>query len=70
MADSLLLQLAPKERQLQEARARNTSLSEQVVKLSSQLTSLQKDLQCTQEDARKQVKVGLASRVVGGPGTC
>jgi multidrug efflux pump subunit AcrA (membrane-fusion protein) len=50
-------QLAPKEKQLQEARARNNSLSEQLRSLGSQLTDVQRDLQRAREDASSQVKV-------------
>jgi hypothetical protein len=53
----LAAQLAPKEKQLLEARARNNSLSEQLRALGSQLTDVQRDLQRARDDASSQVKV-------------
>jgi chromosome segregation ATPase len=51
------MQLAPKEKQLQEARARNNSLSEQLRALGIQLTEVQRDLQHARDDANSQMKV-------------
>lgn len=52
------MQLAPKEKQLQEVRARNTHLTEQVKQLSSQVTDVQRELQRVQQDTHQQIKVG------------
>lgn len=54
------MQLAPKERQLQDARSANTALSEQVRRLSSQVTNTQKDLQRVQEETHNQIRVGCS----------
>jgi predicted nucleic acid-binding Zn-ribbon protein len=51
------VQLAPKEKQLQEARTRNQQLSEQLRALGSQLADVQRDLHHAREDASSQVKV-------------
>lgn len=58
------VQLAPKEKQLQEARTRNQQLLEQLRSVGSQLADVQRDLQRAREDASSQVKVRSKQRLL------
>jgi hypothetical protein len=56
-------QLAPKQRQLEEQRQRNTGLAEQLSKLKEQLAEAHKARQAAQEDGRQQVQVRVCLAV-------